>query len=91
MSSTKGETHAFPEDFDGRLRQVQLPPRVATINLVSSEAIVAETELLQARHAGCSSCTAYARTVIRSQLVAKEAEVCHGREMREGAAEVRCA
>ena len=75
----------------GRLWQVQLPPRLAYNNVGSSEAIVAYFELLQARHAGCSSCTAYARPVIRTQLVATEVKLGHGREMREEAAEVRCA
>jgi hypothetical protein len=33
-------TLAFPDDFVGRLRQVQLPPRLAFNNLGRSEAVV---------------------------------------------------
>ncbi len=87
---------AFPDNFIGWLRHVELPPRPAPNNIRSREAFIiaripAWFELLEARHAGCGSCPAYARLVIRSQLVAAEVELGHGREMREGATEVGCA
>ena len=81
---------AFPDDFIGRLRQVELPPRPAPNNRRSREAIASKAQSLQARHASCSSCPAYARPVIRSQLVVAEVELGHCREMREGATEVGC-
>ena len=79
----------FPDDFNGRLRQIELLPSLASNNRRSREVVEAKVELLQARHASCSSCPAYARPVIRSKIVEAEVELGHCREMRQGAAKVR--
>ena len=78
-------------DIVERLRQVEQVPRPAFYNIGRRrKAIASEVERHQARHAGCS-CMAYARPVIRSQTVESEVKHGHGREVREGAAQVGCA
>jgi hypothetical protein len=74
-------------NFVGRLRQVQLPPRFASNNIGSKKNVVLYVERLQPRQAGCNCCAAHAR-VIRSKLVAPEAELGQGREINEGTAQV---
>ena len=82
---------ADSDDFIWRMRKIHLPPRLASNNIGSREAVPAQLKRLQPRHASCSSRTAYARPVIRNQLVVAEVEVGQGREVREGAAHVACA
>ncbi len=78
----------FPHNFIGRLRQAQLLPRPAGNNVGSRKIVASQVEHRQARHAGCSSCSAYARTIVRSKFVATEAEFGQAREMNEDTAEV---